>query len=604
MRLAVIVPFRESQHFATLSQGEGRTQQLTRFVEHMTAFLDGLDYRIFVIEQSQDGLPFNKGYLMNVGFNLAAGDFDYCAFHDVDQLPTNPHNSYAYPKSPMHLCVSTDGRTQYRSTVGGVLLINNDDFVACNGWSNNYLGWGQEDDDMAARLRNSVGFSRPTEEVGTYTSIRHPRVPRLDETYQFRKNRAYLLKSAQAVNASDGFRDATFTIESQAALSPRCTRCVVSIAGPSRRFGYHCYANTSGTQHDVELHEHMAVRSQIVSLRDCIVDRTRIGIRAGGGEMPPQPVPEEQEFAVFGQGALRLRDPGALDPKRLGGYQGRFVASAEALRDLRPDGEETLTTFVVERREYVNLYHTLIEIFNAYAAIQLLAGTRPFNLLFLDGHCRGALDPLWADILRPQQIYRLHNYSYDMIGFKNLVLVPGGYDSPLYDTGRIEPSRFRDFLSDFIETVLAAYQIADGPSRDRVLTFVDRRDYKPHPRSDGVVCRKVEDLDAAVDLLQRLYPQHRVEVRSFEDLPFGQQLRIVRESDVLCGVHGAALVHVLFMRPGAELVEFRPHAFRGNAIFENLAALNAIRYRACKARTHRVLPNGKIVVRLTDNRSE
>ncbi len=602
-RLAVVVPFRESHHATTLSQGAGRAQQLTQFIDHMATFLGDIDYHIFVIEQSQDDLPFNKGYLMNVGFNLAAGDFDYFAFHDVDQLPTNPRNSYAYPNSPRHLCVVTDGHKQYRTTVGGVLLINNDDFVACNGWSNHYLGWGQEDDDMAARLRNSVGFSRPAEEVGTYKSMRHPRVPGLDATYQFQRNRSYLLQCAHAVNSEDGFRDATFAIESRTALSSKCTRCVVSIAGPSRRFGFHSYVNTGTTQRDGTLFEHGAVRSQIVSLRDCVIDRTHVKIRVGGEEMPLQPIPEEQEFAVFEPGALLQRDPGALDPLRLGGYQRKFLSSAAPMQSVRPDGEESRTTFVVERREYVNLYHTLIELFNAYVAIQLLAGSQPFDILLLDGHCRGSLDPLWAEILKPRQVHRLHDYSGDTIGFKHLVLVPGGYDSPLFDTGKIEPSRFRDFLSDFSETVLAAYPVADRPTWDRVLTFIDRRDYKPHPRSDGVVCRKVDDLDFTVDLLTRVYPQHRVQIRAFEDMPFAEQLRVVRESDVLCGVHGAALVHVLFMRKESELVEFSPREFRRNDIFENLARLKAIRYSRYQARTQRVLPQGKLVVKVTNQRA-
>jgi hypothetical protein len=184
-----------------------------------------------------------------------------------------------------------------------------------------------------------------------------------------------------------------------------------------------------------------------------------------------------------------------------------------------------------------------------------------------------------------------------------LVLVPGGYASPLYGTGRVEPSRFGDFLSDFVETVLGAYGIKDRPMPDRVLTFVDRRDYKPHPRSDGIVCRKVDDLGMTIDVLRRLYPHHRIDVRGFENLPFGQQLQIARESAVLCGVHGAALAHVLFMRPQSELVEFRPREYRRNEIFENLARLRGVRYQCYLAKTKQVLPTGKLVVEPTTRRA-
>lgn len=598
-KLAIIVPFRESQHPASLSQGETRARQLIQFIDHMARFLAGTDYHIFVIEQSQDHLPFNKGCLMNAGFHISAGEFDYFAFHDVDQLPTNPRNSYAYPHTPIHLCVTTDGRTQYRSMVGGALLINRDDFMACNGWSNNYLGWGQEDDDMASRLRNSVGYRRAAADIGTYTSLPHPVVHGLDETYQFQKNRAYLTNWRRTINSEDGYRNADFRIQSRDRVSDRCTRYVVSIAGPSRLFGFHCYTKTAHLQDDVLLYEHVAVRSQIVSLRDCVLDRTRIRIREGGGEMPVQHIPEEQEYASFEKGALQLRDLGGLDVSRLHGYQHQLLSSADPAGRIRHDSEEPVTTFVVERREYVNLYHTIIELFNTYVAIQLLAGSEPFDILFLDGHCRGSLDTLWSDILKPARICRLQEYRSNAIRFSRLVLVPGGYDSPLYDTGSAAPSRFSDFLSDFTDVVLAAYKVSELSTPDRVLTFVDRRDYRPHPRSDGVVCRKVDDLDFTVDLLRRLYPQHRVDVRSFEDMPFGQQLEIVRGSDVLCGVHGAALVHVLFMQPHSELVEFTPREYRRNDIFKNLAGLKGIRYKRYRARTQHVLPNGKLVVRIT-----
>jgi xylosylprotein 4-beta-galactosyltransferase len=599
-RLAVIVPFRDSQHPATLSQGEGREAQLARFLEHMQAFLANVDHHIFVIEQSADGLPFNKGCLMNVGFNLAKDDFDYFAFHDVDQLPTNPLNSYAFPSSPVHLCVTTDGQAQYRSMVGGVLLINREDFEACNGWSNHYVGWGQEDDDMANRLRNSVGFRRADQEIGTYTSLAHPRVRHLDETYLFHKNRAYRQRWAEAINADDGYRQATFELESQARASDRCTRYVVSIPGPSRLFGYHSYVKLSPAPDGVSVHEHVAVWSQIISLLECTLDRTRVRLRAGGGEMPAEAIPEEQEYADFEPGALQLHQSAGIEPLRFRGYQQRLLASAAPVEGPRSFGDEPVTTFVIERREYVNLYHTLIEIFNAYVAIELLARGEPFHLLFLDGHCRGALDPLWADILKPQRILRLHDYPRDATRFRKLVLVPVGYDSPLYNTGPAKPSRGEDFLSDFIATVLAAYGIAHEPTRDRVLTFVERRDYQPHPRSDGITCRKVDDLDSTVAMLQRLHPGHRVEVHSFEQLPLGQQLRIVRASGVLCGVHGAALALVLFMRPGSELVEFTPGPYRQNDIFKHLAGLRDIRYRRYLAQTKRVLAGGKLVVTPTD----
>lgn len=42
-------------------------------------------------------------------------------------------------------------RATYGAYVGGVLAINTNDFQLVNGYSNNYFGWGAEDDDFYVR---------------------------------------------------------------------------------------------------------------------------------------------------------------------------------------------------------------------------------------------------------------------------------------------------------------------------------------------------------------------------------------------------------------------------------------------------------------------
>jgi len=372
------------------------------------------------------------------------------------------------------------------------------------------------------------------------------------------------------------------------------------MSDPSRALGYHCYVPVGQVQGDVSLLEHADAHSHIITLRDCVIDRSRVRVPPGGGDMPVQPSPVEWEYAACEKGALQLRHLRGLDPSSLRGYLRRFMSSAEVVPSLRPEGEEPVTTFAIERWEYSNFSHVLLALFNTYVAVQLLGRNEPFNLLFLDGHYRGSLDAFWPDILKPSRIRRLHDYPGETIRFRKLVLVPSEHESPLWYTGGAVPFPFGDFLSDFIATVLAAYQVADRPTRDRVLTFIDRRDYRANAQSDGTVCRKVDDLDFTIGLLQRLYPLHRIEVRSFEHMPFGQQLQIVRDTDVLCGVHGAALTHLMFLRPGSELVEFSPPEFVHRTFYPNLARSRALRYTRYLARTQRVLANGRHVVRVTD----
>ena len=52
-----------------------------------------------------DNERFNRGMLMNVGFNEAmrADNFTCVIFHDVDLIPEDARNDYSCPSSPRHM---------------------------------------------------------------------------------------------------------------------------------------------------------------------------------------------------------------------------------------------------------------------------------------------------------------------------------------------------------------------------------------------------------------------------------------------------------------------------------------------------------------------
>ena len=145
MKLAIIVPYRN------------RKKQLNRFVKHIDKFFSDkdIDYHIFVIEQLDDK-PFNQGKLLNVGF-MKNKDYDYFAFHDVDLLPQDV--DYSYPKDkPIHLGSYTseyDYELQFADYFGGVTLFTREQYELVNGRSNNYWGWGYEDDDLLFRCKEA-----------------------------------------------------------------------------------------------------------------------------------------------------------------------------------------------------------------------------------------------------------------------------------------------------------------------------------------------------------------------------------------------------------------------------------------------------------------
>jgi hypothetical protein len=139
-KLAVIVPYRN------------RKEHLSQFIPYMESLLDsdGVDYQIFIVEQD-DEKPFNRAKLLNVGFKEASA-FDYFAFHDVDMLPVD--SDYSYPDGPTHLSSEVEQFNwglPYDGYFGGVTLFDKESFTMINGYSNEYWGWGAEDDDVLHR---------------------------------------------------------------------------------------------------------------------------------------------------------------------------------------------------------------------------------------------------------------------------------------------------------------------------------------------------------------------------------------------------------------------------------------------------------------------
>ena len=140
-KLGVIVPYRH------------RYPQLQLFKTRISKYLQdkGIDYELIVVEQD-DAKLFNRGKLLNIGYNYAKGlHCDYIVFHDVDMLPLGV--DYSYSQIPIHLATnfisqSDTKRTIFDTYFGGVTLFPIEVFELINGFSNEYWGWGFEDDDL------------------------------------------------------------------------------------------------------------------------------------------------------------------------------------------------------------------------------------------------------------------------------------------------------------------------------------------------------------------------------------------------------------------------------------------------------------------------
>lgn len=172
--VAVIVPYRD------LHPAQNRAKHLFQFIPHMKKFLQRQvdlgsmsDYRIYIIEQSDDGRKFNRGKLLNIGFDLARKDKvaapDVFIFHDVDLLPDNKLGPWyaKFPKTPVHIARVWERYSNNPKYFGGIVSFSSSDMKRINGYPNTFWGWGGEDDEMQKRCeRLGIRWQHPPKDAG------------------------------------------------------------------------------------------------------------------------------------------------------------------------------------------------------------------------------------------------------------------------------------------------------------------------------------------------------------------------------------------------------------------------------------------------------
>ncbi|KAL1889483.1 hypothetical protein Sste5346_008861 [Sporothrix stenoceras] len=114
--------------------------------------------------------------------------------------------------------------------------------------------------------------------------------------------------------------------------------------------------------------------------------------------------------------------------------------------------------------------------------------------------------------------------------------------------------------------------IAGGNEKDITVTFIDRRG-----------TRQLVNHEPLFEKLQGRYPNVIIDKVDFATLSLRDQLRLVQDTDILVGVHGAGLTHTMFMREGAgAVVEIQPENL-GHKGFRNLAAMMGHKYFSAQA---------------------
>lgn len=137
MKPPIIIPYRN------------RPEHLEQFVRYVAMVEPS---RTIIVVEQTDGKPFNRGKLLNIGAQIAfTGGANHVITHDVDMLPVRADYSVG---GIVHLAGAASQfnyKMPYPRYFGGVNIFSATAFYMANGYSNNYWGWGAEDDDMLLR---------------------------------------------------------------------------------------------------------------------------------------------------------------------------------------------------------------------------------------------------------------------------------------------------------------------------------------------------------------------------------------------------------------------------------------------------------------------
>lgn len=147
MNHIIIIPFRN------------RENHLKYFMENSVPLLKKhlINLKIVIVEQANDKL-FNRGALINIGFNDNLNNNTLYFTHDVDVNPNEDTIVNYYINNNLLIDTIKGIYTSKCNTLGGIICFNKNTFQKINGFPNNYWGWGTED----KALQNRAEFYKIT----------------------------------------------------------------------------------------------------------------------------------------------------------------------------------------------------------------------------------------------------------------------------------------------------------------------------------------------------------------------------------------------------------------------------------------------------------
>ena len=265
-------------------------------------------------------------------------------------------------------------------------------------------------------------------------------------------------------------------------------------------------------------------------------------------------------------------------------------------QDMQASSEPKTYGILVKREaSNYNLWHSIMEVLSVHMTLDVLrmskdpATNEPFfspdfrenvQVIILDNFHDGPIFDLWSLYAStpPVRMSEITDKQLDNV----IVPLPGG-SNPFWQGDWHQTScQHSELLRVFSQRIFDFYNIDNTSNSDEdslSLTFINRRNK-----------RKLINQDQYIERLKSELPHVDINIVDFATLTFKEQLRIVQDTDILIGVHGAGLTHEMFLQPGSTVVEILPPNVHHKG-FRNLA--NQMGHRYFSTHGTRAIPSSE-----------
>ena len=184
---------------------------------------------------------------------------------------------------------------------------------------------------------------------------------------------------------------------------------------------------------------------------------------------------------------------------------------------------------------------------------------RSRHLFFTNAYCE-AVPNLVASLTDNQVLCLDRQLCFEELemGMVKVMNRTANQRDPPYEFPAVDVEAFQRTITDFFEIPW------DRRKKERTKVVLVER---------GIV--NVEEVSAA---LKEVFQESDVDVFRFDEITIKKQIKIVRDADVLVGVHGDALAMMLFMVKNTSVIEIMPYKLTCRNWFEKAAEFCGLRY--------------------------